>query len=173
MRAEDAVGLSFFLVLFVGVGTILSALRRPEGSRERSLRQGAGSVVMGFAITAFGALTFTLIRTSPRTVVEGNIWAVVNGSDSSSFRVTDDSGHVAMVRCRYDGSGLRERERARVRYVEYNRKLIEMTMLSGPSTGWRIEESSGEWGWLVWVGLGFVCGVAGWRQRRSAAVGAA
>jgi hypothetical protein len=167
MRAEDAVGLSFFLVLFAGIGTILSALRRPEGSPERSLRQGAGCVVMGFAIAAFGALTFTLIRTSPRTVVEGNIWAVVNGDDGSSFKLTDDSGRVAKIRCRHDG--LREGDRARVQYIEYNLKLVEMTMLSGSSAGWHFEESPEEWGWAVWVGLGLVCGFAGWRQWRKGA----
>ena len=53
---------------------------------------------------------------------------------------------------------------ARVRYVSYNRKLLEMNMLPGPYGAWHLRESSGEQGCWAWVAIGVVCGFAGYRQ---------
>ena len=120
MRAEDVVGLSFFLVVFVGIGLILCGVRQPKGAPERNRWQGAGLLTMSLALLTFGALTIYFTRTSARPVIEGNVWAVANGGvryRGSSFNVTGESGEVARIRCAYDGPGLREGDRARVRYV--------------------------------------------------------
>jgi hypothetical protein len=55
--------------------------------------------------------------------------AACKGQNSSRFRVTDAAGHTVLILCNYSGSGLVEGEQARVRYVVYNRKLLEMDML--------------------------------------------
>jgi hypothetical protein len=55
-------------------------------------------------------------------------------------------------------------ERARVRYVAYNRKLVEMDMLTGPFQKWHLQESSGEQGYWGWVAIGAVCGFFAYRQ---------
>ncbi len=167
MRAEDIVGLSFFLVLFAGIGLMLYGITRPVGSRERSLWQATGLGVQGCAFLAFGLATSYCIRTSARVVVEGNIWAVGEPMRGAShFKVTDDSGQVASIRCKYRGPGLREGERARIRYIAYNGTLVELTMLTGPYAGWELEESAGELSPLLFAGVGGVCGLAGWRVWR-------
>ncbi len=168
MRTEDIVGLSFFLVLFAGTGTFLYAMSRPEGSRERRSWLGVGFAVMGVAFLGFAVAQAYFIHTSARPVVEGNIWAVsepVRGS-SPGFRITDGSGRATAIRCSYDGPGLREGDKARVRYVAYNLKLVELTMLTGSYTGWHLEEPSGERDSLFWGLVGFSCGFAGLRMLR-------
>ena len=81
------------------------------------------------------------------------------------FRLTDNSGKVTTLYCRYSGPGLREGDRARVRYVEFNKKMLELTMLTGSYTGWHFEESSGELSFLPWslMGLSQRAGTAGFR----------
>jgi hypothetical protein len=120
---------------------------------------------MGVAFLAFGLLTTYFIRTSARPLVEGNIWGVSEPvrTSSAAFKLTLDSGRAVAIHCRYDGPGLREGDRARVRYVEYNQKLLELTMLTGSYTGWHFEESSGELSGELFGLIGLVCGFAGWR----------
>lgn len=169
MRVAGVVGLSFFLLVFVGIWCIIRGSRRPKGSRERSLWQSRGLIAGAFAFLGFGLVTMYFIRTSARPVVEGSIWGVsepVRGALSEEFKMTMDSGQAITVRCRYDGPGLRDGDRARVRYIEYNRRLVELTMLTGPYAGWHFEAPSGERGCAVWVLAGLVCGFAGYRQWR-------
>ena len=78
--------------------------------------------------------------------------------------ITDAAGHAVLIRCRYRGPGLVRGERARVRYVEYNGKLVEMDMLTGPFQKWHLQESSGEQGWWWWAAIGAVCGCVAYRQ---------
>ena len=167
MRSEDIVGMSFFLVLFVGLGQFLYGSSRAKGSPERTRWLSSGLAVSGFALIAFGTLTAYFIHTSARMQVEGNLWAVSDSTETSSsqFKVTDDSGQVATIRCRYSGPGLREGDRVRVRYVEYNRTLIELTMLTGSYTGWVLQESAGEWGFAWFALIGLVCAVSAYRLR--------
>jgi hypothetical protein len=58
----------------------------------------------------------------------------------------------------------RKGERARVRYVAYNNKLVEMDMLSGPYGAWHLRESSGEEGYWAWVVIGLFFGLLAYRQ---------
>ena len=51
-----------------------------------------------------------------------------------------------------------------MRYVAYNRKLLELDMLTGPYQVWHLRESSGERGCWVWVAIGAVCGFFAYRQ---------
>jgi hypothetical protein len=166
MRAEDVCGLSFFLVVFAGIGLMLWGLRQPKGAPARNRRQGSGLITMSVGLLVFGALTICFIRTSARPVIEGNVWAVANGgvrSRGSSFNVTGESGTVAKIRCAYDGPGLREGDRARVRYVLYNRRLIEFAALSGSYAGWHFEEPAGERSAAAFAAIGLACGFAGLR----------
>ena len=71
--------------------------------------------------------------------------------------ITDATGHAVMILCNHRGPGFVQGERARVRYVAYNNKLVEMDMLSGPYGAWHLRDSSGEavyWAWVV-IGLSF------------------
>ena len=170
MRTEDIVGLSFFLVLFVGVGLILFGLGRPENSTARARRLSAGLAVTGFALLTFGAITVYFTHTSARLQVEGNLWAVNDSIHLSSFKVTDDSGRVASIRCRYQGPGLRDGDRARVRYREYDERLVELTILNGSYAGWHLQDSTNEWSgaWFALIGLG--CGAGAYRLRERSRV---
>jgi hypothetical protein len=172
VRAEDIIGLSFFLVLFAGIGLMLYGTTRPVGSRQRSLGQATGLGIQGFAFLAFGLATSYCIRTSAGVVVEGNIWAVGQPMRGAShFKVTDDSGQVTSIRCKYRGPGLREGDRARIQYIAYNGTLVELTMLTGSYAGWELEESTGEVGPLLFAGVGLVCGLVGWRVWRKGEAG--
>jgi hypothetical protein len=170
VRTEDIVGVSFFLMLFLGIGLLFWGLKKgAQSAAAKHQWVGAGLLVCCAACMFLGLVSLYLIRTSAQPVVEGNIWGVkepVNSKYGPTFNVTNDSGQSTLIRCKYDGSGLREGERARVRYIEYNHQLLQLTMLTGPSTGWGFEESSGERGYAVWVLMGAACGLAGWRQWR-------
>jgi hypothetical protein len=87
--------------------------------------------------------------------------------------ITDASGHAVLIRCKYTGPGFVEGERARVRYVAYNEKLVEMDMLTGPFQKWHLRESSGEQDYWVWVALGAICGFFAYRQLAKSSQGQA
>jgi hypothetical protein len=171
VRAEDIVGVSFFAVLISGLVLFVVSAQRKNGSQERTRWQARALGIVGFAFVAFGLTSGYFIRSSPRPVVEGNMWGIRQAhgkSAGSSFRITTDSGQVAEVRSRYDGPGFREGERARVQFVQYNHKLLELSMLSGPYENWRLQESSGEWSTWLLAGLGALCWIGSYRQLRKA-----
>ena len=111
-------------------------------------------------------MNFQLVHNSPRPVVEGNLWDIreefKNGS--TQFMITDATGQTFMIVCRYRVPGSVQGDRARVRYVAYNKKLVEMDMLSGPYGAWHLRESSGEEGYWAWVGIGVFLGLLAYRQ---------
>lgn len=176
MRAEDIVGLSFFATLFTGIGVAISASRKSLPSSRQALWRGCGLSLISLALIAFGVANFQFIHNSPRSVVEGNLWDIhqpFNRNKSAThFRVTDATGHAVVIRCRYNGPGLVEGERARIRYVTYNEKLLEMDMLSGPFQLWHLRESSEENAYWWWVGIGTVCAFFAFRQFANARQGA-
>jgi hypothetical protein len=173
VRAEDIVGVSFFALLFLSIVVTISASRSTLTPRFQALWRGWGLSLCGFALVAFGLLNFQLIHNSPTPVVEGNLWDIRGSSFSSNnstqFRITDTTGHAVVIRCRYYGPGFVEGERARVKYVAYNRKLLEMDMLTGPYGAWHLRESSGEGSFWFYVAIGVVCGFFGYRQFKKAA----
>lgn len=173
VRAEDIVGVSFFGLLFPAIGIAISGSSSALTPRLQALRRGWGLSLCGLALILFGLLNFQFIHNSPRPVVEGNLWDIrassFRSNSSTQFRVTDATGQAVVIRCRYYGPGFQEGERARVRYVAYNRKLLEMDMLTGPYGAWHLRESSGEYGFLAWAAIGLICGFAGYRQFGKAA----
>lgn len=170
MQTENAVVGSFFLMLLLGIGLLFCGLKKgAQSPGSQHIWVGTGLIVCGASCIFLGLASLYLVHTSPQLVVEGNIWGVnepVNDRYGSTFNVTNDSGRATLIRCKYDGAGLREGDRARVRYIEYNHQLLELTMLTGPTTGWGFKESSGKPGYVVWVLMGVTCGFAGWRQWR-------
>lgn len=154
MRVEDIVGVSFFGLLISGIVVAISGSRTKFTPRQRALWRGWGLGLIGGAVFAFGLVNYQLIHKSPRLVVEGNLWDIRDrfGSrtEMNQFMITDATGHAVLIRCRYSGPGLVQGERARVRYVAYNRKLVEMNMkhlclasfgfeTALVSRGWRVE----------------------------------
>jgi hypothetical protein len=95
-------------------------------------------------------------------VIGGNLWYIRELSSSrwhsTQFRITDVTGKAVLIRCKYTGPGFVQGERARVRYVAYNEKLVDMDMLTGPYRAWHLRESSGEQGCWWWVALGWLVG---------------
>ncbi len=168
MRAEDIVGLSFFGLLIPAVAVAISGSRTRLTPKQRALWRGWGLSLIGGVVVAFGLANFLLIHNSPRLVVEGNLWDIRDRFGSrtelNQFMITDAAGHAVPIGCRYSGPGLVQGERARVRYVAYNRKLVEMDMLTGSYQAWHLRESSGELGWWWWVAIGTACGFFGYRQ---------
>lgn len=168
MRTEDIIGCSFFALLIPAVIVTISGFRTTLNPKQRALRRGWGLGLISCALLAFGLLNFQLIHCSPRPVVEGNLWdireLVSNRAQLSRFMITDASGHAVQVWCNYTGPGLEPGERARVRYVAYNGKLLELDMLTGSFQLWHLRESSGEWVWWGWVAVGVVCGFFAYRQ---------
>ena len=168
MRAEDIVGCSFFGLLIPAIVVAISGSRTTLASRQRALWRGWGLSLISGVLLAFGFVSFQLIHNSPRPVVEGNLWDIRELSSSrahsTQFMITDASGHAVLIRCKYTGPGFVEGERARVRYVAYNEKLVEMDMLTGPFQAWHLRESSGEQGCWWWVALGLVCGFFAYLQ---------
>ncbi len=168
MRAEDIVGVSFFGLLIPAIVLTISGSRTRLTPKQRALWRGWGLSLICGVLVAFGFVNFQLIHNSPRPVVEGNLWDIRDtfgsGGELNRFMITDAAGHAVQIRCRYRGPGLVQGERARVRYVAYNGKLVEMDMLTGPFQKWHLQESSGEQGWWWWVAIGAVCGCGAYRQ---------
>jgi hypothetical protein len=94
--------------------------------------RGWGLSLISVALVAFGLVSFQLIHTSPRPLVEGNLWDVREEFEygTTRFMITDATGRAVMILCSHRGPGFVQGERARVRYVAYNNKLVEMDMLS-------------------------------------------
>ena len=168
MRAEDIVGVGFFAVLISAIVVAFSGSRTTLTPRERALWRGWGLSLISGVFLTFGVVSFQLIHNSPRPVVEGNLWDIrelySSKAQSTRFMITDAAGHAVLIRCRYRGPGFVEGERARVRYVAYNRKLVEMDMLTGPYQQWHLRESSGEQSCWWWVAIGVVCAFFAYRQ---------
>jgi hypothetical protein len=168
VRTEDIVGCSFFALLIPAVIVTISGSRTSLSIRQRALRRGWGLTVISCVLLGFGLLNFELIHRSPRQVVEGNLWDIRELSSRRAhltrFMITDATGHAVQVWCNYTGPGLVEGDRARVRYVAYNGKVLELDMLTGSFQMWHLRESSGEWGWWWWIAIGLVCGFFAYRQ---------
>jgi hypothetical protein len=168
LRTEDIVGVSFFSLLITAIVVAFCGNRTSLSPRQRALWRGWGIGLIGCVVFAFGLVNYELIHNSPRLVVEGNLWDIRDrfgsGTELNQFMITDAAGHAVLIRCRAAGPGFVEGERARVRYVAYNRKLLEMDMLTGSYQRWHLRESSGEQGWWWWVGIGSVCGFFAFRQ---------
>jgi hypothetical protein len=138
---------------------------------QRALWRGWGLSLIGVVLLAFGFVSFQLIHHSPRPVVEGNLWDIRDSQARSTwFMITDTTGHPVEIRSRYSGPGLVQGERARVRYVAYNMKLLELDMLTGPYQQWHLRESSGEQGCWVFMAIGLVCGFFAYRQLASPSI---
>lgn len=175
MRVEDLVGLSFFAMVLTGVALILyGSQRKTQG--ERAWWQGVGLIAEGFAFLAFGSATLYFLRTSPRPQVEGYIWDVRQSfgrsHNSTRFMLTNTAGKAVQIRCKYHGTGIREGEKVRIRFIEYNHELLDMTVLDGPYELWQLQESSGEWNTLALTLIGLACGIGGFRELRKAAASA-
>lgn len=168
MRTEDIVGVSFFGLLIPAIVVAISGSRTTLAPRQRALWRGWGLSLICGVLIAFGFVNFQLIHNSPRPVVEGNLWGIRDpfgsGTELNRFMITDAAGHAVLIRCRYSGPGLVPGERARVRYLAYNSKLVEMDMLTGPFQKWHLRESSGEQGCWWWVAIGVVCGFFAYHQ---------
>ena len=165
MRAEDFVSVSFFAFLIPAVVVAIAGSRNSLNSRQRTLWRSWGLSLIGGSFIVFGLVSFQFIHYSPRPVVEGNLWDIREPSQSSTqFMITDAAGRAVLIRCRYRGPGLVLGERARVRYVAYNRKLLDMDVLTGSYQPWHLRESSGEEGCWGCVAIGVVCGFFVYRQ---------
>lgn len=163
MRAEDIVGTCFFAMLIPSVLVAISGSRTSLAPRQKALWRGCGLSLMSGVLITFGLVNFFFIHNSPKPVVEGNLWDVreesSNRAHSSRFEITDKTGHATLIRCSYTGPGLQPGELARIRYVAYNRKLLELDLLSGPYQAWHLREPSGEEGFWTWAAIGVVCGL--------------
>lgn len=172
MRTEDIVGFSFFAILFPAIVITIAAGRKSLTSTRQHIQRSMGLAIVSLALVAFGTANYYFIHSSPRTVVEGNLWDIreifSKNERGTRFMITDATGHAFPIRCRYTGPGLREGDRARIQYVAYNNHLLELDMLSGPYQLWHLSESSGEYQFWWFVAIGFVCGIFAIGQRRKA-----
>ena len=166
MRAQDIVGISFFALLFCAIVVILCGSRTILTPRQQAAWRCSGLVLISIALVAFGFVNFQLIHTSPRLVIEGNLWNVQEEFKNhlTRFMITDSTGQAVMILCRRRGPGFVQGERARVRYVAYNHKLVEMDMLTGPYGAWHLRESSGENAYWLWVAIGLFSGLLAYFQ---------
>jgi hypothetical protein len=166
MRAQDIVGISFFALLFCAIVVILCGSRTILTPRQQAAWRGWGLSLISVALVAFGLMNFQLIHTSPRLVIEGNLWNVQEEFKNhlTRFMITDSTGQAVMILCRRRGPGFVQGERARVRYVAYNHKLVEMDMLTGPYGAWHLRESSGENAYWLWVAIGLFSGLLAYFQ---------
>ena len=166
MRAQDIVGISFFALLFCAILVTICGSRTSLTPRHQAAWRGCGLSLISVALVAFGVMNFQLIHTSPRLVVEGNLWDIREELKNSltRFMITDATGHAVMILCNHRGPGFVQGERARVQYVAYNNKLVEMDMLSGPYGAWHLRESSGEAVYWAWVVIGLFCGLLAYFQ---------
>jgi hypothetical protein len=154
VRAEDIVGLGFVVLLLPGTFAVVVGLAWRRGSAEAHRWLSVGFAVAGIASLELGLATLAFVQSSPRREVTGAISEPIR--NGSSFRIATDAGQLVSIRCRYSGNGLREGARVRVRYVEYNRRLLELTMLNGPYEGWQLEEPYRKSGPVISVVLGLV-----------------
>jgi len=170
LRAEDVVGVCFFLGLFAGIALIVYGSQRPTQSHRRPFWIGVGLGAMAVAFLLFTLATIYLLRTSARPEVEGNVWGISGSgprTHGSQFRVTTASGDVVMFHTSsHELPRSLEGERVRARYVVYNRKVIEFAVLSGPYGAWAFREPDGQLQASLLGIVGLICGMGAYGQLR-------
>ena len=147
------------MVTLCGSRTILTP-------RQQAAWRGWGLSLISVALVAFGLVNFQLIHTSPRPVVEGDLWDIreefKNGS--TRFMITDATGQAVMILCshrragfcagRTGASAVRrvQQQAAGDGYAEWAVRGV-----ASPGVG-------GEAGYWAWVVIGLLFGLLAYRQ---------
>jgi membrane protein implicated in regulation of membrane protease activity len=166
---ETFVGGTFFLLLIVGLALMIFGNRGPRIPNQFSRSQVAGLTVAGIAFLWFALLTAYFEKTSPRPTITGTIGALRQNTGryaSSEFTVVGDAEDRASIRCKYEGTGLQMGERIRVRYIQYNRQLLDAEILSGSVAGWNFSESDGTWSCVFMGSMGLLFLFGAYRASR-------
>jgi hypothetical protein len=166
---QNFIGVSFFALLFLGIGLILFGGRSPNKTFPSSPRQVVGFFLAGVAFLWCAGANAWFELTLPRPTITGTIGALAQHhgkSSSSTFTVVGDNDERVLIYCYYAGTGLQMGERIRVHYIQFNHHLLDAEILSGSVKGWSFAESDGRW-LYVWMGfLGLVLFYAGYRMSR-------
>jgi amino acid transporter len=161
---ERATGILFFTLLIVGLALFIYAARKTDPEK-RKRWSSWGLTVEAIAFFIFGSLSLLQIHFSARPTLTESISHLVQHHGkyaSSDFQLIALNGANVGLHADYSGTRLIENERATVKFIQYNHTLIDLTMLTGPSQGWHLQESDGTVScWLL-----FLMGLAGfWGAR--------
>ncbi|HEY4263553.1 MAG TPA: hypothetical protein VGM98_25545 [Schlesneria sp.] len=162
MRTEDIVGVTCLSLLLLGLGFVIwgvgSNRAEPNARNQKSI--ATGLAIGGSAFLIFGLLSSYFVRNSPRPEAIGtieNLRRTSGKSAGSQFFLAVNGGPIFALRTRYHGYGIQEGEVAKVRFVEYSRSVLELTMLSGSDQGWQLTESDGSVTYLLLSLAGVAC----------------
>jgi hypothetical protein len=145
MLTESAVGWSCGCLLLTAFVCLLYAgPNRSTRSSKRPKWTAAGMLIMGFAFGFFGLATNFELNHSTHPEIAGKIVSLRHFGGkhpSSSFTILTDVGLSSPIHAGYVGPNIESGEMAQVKFVEYDHQLLSLTVLSGPTQGWTLQES--------------------------------
>ena len=164
LPSESTVNGLFITLLFLGVACLIRSGGGRSGPPKRPKWRAIGNLLTGCAFLEFGLCTVLFVAISPRHEVTGSI------SDLSfhygkyvSTTLTITGEGFPPPRLRIEGQtpkSIVEKERATARYVEYDRHVTDLKMLSGTTSGWAFHDADGPFFslFLSLIGAGFLYG---------------
>jgi hypothetical protein len=172
MHAQNIIAGCFFtLMALAGLSAIVGGGER-FGPPARPKWAVASVILFGTGLLQFGLLNGFFILRSPRPEIVGFIGDLHQQdgkSASSSFAILSNAGWSPKLHTQYHGPKIVEGDMARVKYVEYDDVVVELTLLSGIHQGWALKESDDALVDLLLVLIGGVALLESqrlWRQHR-------
>jgi hypothetical protein len=164
------VGSIFLTTLIVGVCTIIASKNQKKSAHGKCAWQAVGIGLEAFGFLFFGLTTIYFSKTSIRPVITGSISELRQSGGrypASDLTVAAASGETAKIHTHYHGEHLKLGDVVAVRYVRYDRTLLDLTILSGDEAGWRLQESDQTLWSGVLAAMGVVFGIGAIRVWRN------
>ena len=131
--------------------------------------------VVALCLFLYGGMTFVFIHGSAHVTVTGRIANVYRtygrGNHFTHFQIVPANGGSApALRANYWGDHLAEGSTATVEFLQYNQRILNLQMLSGPSASWRLQEDGGlSMAYFAMIGGVLFLGFALWEFKTKAA----
>jgi len=145
--------------LIAGVGAIIASKNKAKSVRRRYTWQAGGIALEAVAFLFFGLMSIYLSKASERPTITGSIIEIkqFHGKHpSSELIVAAPSGDTARIHSQCQGDWLHVGDVVTVRYVRYDRTLLDLKVMSGGQAGLRLQESDQ----TLWAGLLAAIGIA-------------
>ena len=149
-----------------------SGCNRNKATADEPKRLVASVLLFATAFLFSGLVNaFEIHRTVHQEIIGSiNTFTVTGGSSpTSNIPLLSDAGTFINVHANYSGSNIGKGESARVHFVQYNHQLLDLTMLSGPTRGWTLQESDGTFTYYCLIVLGLIMAGVAYRKRRDIA----
>jgi len=147
MPSDRTVANIFLVLFFLGLACRIGSGGPRYGPAKRPTWRVAGYLLMGFALLHYSLCSLIFVAISPRLETTGKIadLTISRGkSPAATFGILSDGYLSPMLLIEGQAvESIVEGEQARVRYVQYDRNVLDLTMLSGATAGSTFHDTDG------------------------------